>query len=877
MKRLLFFWFILISCASAQVTVGMKEADLLKAKGPPTAKAGGDARTVYRWNTQIVIVEKGQVTKVAMQPVPAPNFQTSWQDESQYVIEQVAADLAEMGYYLKYHEALPGGAFPALANEVLPAGSHPNSDPRQNPDFIYRVTLKLGSAGEVTVDLPLVTGVWLPENYRPLTEAIFSKLALAPPPLESSAPAPLLQTLCDQHDKVLATADKALSARLQQHFDSASAHEQAALLLEAFALREAAGLFYQIRVELCRATAHLAFADQLRQKPVSSDEGRIAAAALATLYGNELRALELLNFPSARAETQAWQRALRMRVTRDFRPLEDLSAGTLLERLEWFRARCVSVGSDETRSVWQPRPEWADLPDWTRTLAEENPGVTTGHYLLETALPAEALVWQTIYPVETGQPLSPQKMVEALNAEPARCVDRDGVRVLGWGLWAAALQRELCHVLTKDYDFLERRWGVHDQAQKFREATEKAFGQLTLYPFVRRLNASEEKDYRRAQQDAMNLLRRSPHLIPANAWNQLCYVVNYCNLWIPPPGHAFINEWHRQNPLPGTVYNIAPRMNHPSLVSQPDTKARLTELHRLAPHQWVLARNFLEEVFGTPSQPANYLDAFAAIIDYTPEVAEKYVQLPGVSREDRNHYLVKSALYLPHSYKVLADILIREGKEDEAARYYAKWISEETDRVAVANSSHWMVQYLERHGRTQAATDLAEDAAEAYSFLGLQTKALLLESRLDYTGALVVWQQIDERYNAKAALLGWALRAYDQRQMPKAAEIRDAMLAELAPEGLRNLTGSDLAEPPEVGVLVTSEPKLITTGSLRKNDVIVGMRGYRVVSYKRYALIREIEPEKSSVIKVWRNGTYLDLPPVEPSYRFGVDLADYHR
>ena len=185
MKRVLVFWLALASCAYAQISPGMSEADLLKAKGASSGKATLGAKVLYRWPDLQVVVEQGVVARVTIPTAPtspsvapavaAPpatppsaaarsgaNFQTPWQDESQYVIEQIASDLAEMAYYLKFHSALPNNLLPATAVDVTGPQPINPGNPRANQTFTYRVTVDLGASGQVSCVVPVGNGIWLP-------------------------------------------------------------------------------------------------------------------------------------------------------------------------------------------------------------------------------------------------------------------------------------------------------------------------------------------------------------------------------------------------------------------------------------------------------------------------------------------------------------------------------------------------------------------------------------------------------------------------------------------------------------------------------------------------------------------------------------------
>src|SRR5262249_45890743 len=94
----------------------------------------------------------------------------------------------------------------------------------------------------------------------------------------------LLKALLDLRAEVLVREDKALSQKLQTAPD-AEAHEQAALLLGAFALRDEAGRSTDTRIALGRMTSHLAMARALTCPQGVGLTGRVAEAVLSPPLG----------------------------------------------------------------------------------------------------------------------------------------------------------------------------------------------------------------------------------------------------------------------------------------------------------------------------------------------------------------------------------------------------------------------------------------------------------------------------------------------------------------------------------------------------------------------------------------------------------------
>jgi hypothetical protein len=165
---------------------------------------------------------------------------------------------------------------------------------------------------------------------------------------------PLIGALLEPSPETIHRENQCISARLKDDMRCADAHEEAALLVGSFALREAAGIFSDTRRLLSRMTAHLAVADALRsqaQPPKATVENRqvrmLADVVQLTLIGRQrtaLNRLQALGTIGDDLDLQAWDRALRIRNTSDWRLLTQPRRATLFEPLSWFRAVHARVG-----------------------------------------------------------------------------------------------------------------------------------------------------------------------------------------------------------------------------------------------------------------------------------------------------------------------------------------------------------------------------------------------------------------------------------------------------------------------------------------------------------------------------------------------------
>src|SRR6266513_4674998 len=100
--------------------------------------------------------------------------------------------------------------------------------------------------------------------------------------------------VCSSDLETVIREDKRLSTALTENPLDPELHEEAALLIGSFAMRESAGsTFCDIRRCLCKMTAHMALARAVRQNPGAC--GTLAEAILCSLTGRETPAFALLD------------------------------------------------------------------------------------------------------------------------------------------------------------------------------------------------------------------------------------------------------------------------------------------------------------------------------------------------------------------------------------------------------------------------------------------------------------------------------------------------------------------------------------------------------------------------------------------------------
>jgi hypothetical protein len=227
--------------------------------------------------------------KAPGQPKPKAGeyFQTHFQDESQFIVENIAADLAEMIYFAK-HQQLPD------AKKFSVAAAETSASSFGKP--VYGVQLVLdGKASPIEAEISVDGPIWSGGVYVPFVASVAQSVGLEPAVSASAGnDVTLLRALTKATAEVIEEENLSLSAALESSFLDPALHEKAALLLAAFTLREHSGEFMDIRWPMGRIAAHLAFARFLAGDQAVGINGQIANAALETLVNNQANALRML-------------------------------------------------------------------------------------------------------------------------------------------------------------------------------------------------------------------------------------------------------------------------------------------------------------------------------------------------------------------------------------------------------------------------------------------------------------------------------------------------------------------------------------------------------------------------------------------------------
>jgi hypothetical protein len=721
------------------------------------------------------------------------------------------------------------------------------------------VNVRLGDVSVQNREVPLERSFWNPGNYAGLAGELLGEGVGNASASDGGA---ALRALLDPQPSVLCAENDRISARLASNVRDPSAHEEAALLLGAFGLREAAYGFNDKRFVLLRMTAHLAVARALRGGALPGTAGTAAEAALLALAGRQADLMDTLErLPRDSDDAQSWRSALYMYSTDDWRT--PAPAQGLLVQLMRFRAYAAALG---TSNAIDRMPEAAEskLPDWGRILTWHSSRDVSVRGFIESQLARELAEVQEVGRLHGKELRSPREGTAALNELPGDLVEPEGPRVLPWGLWAAFLQRHIVAAIVVRIELVRETLGLPKDAEEFSKEAEKAFSGLRLYPIVqihrtRYVGARVEDTL--GMDDSIALTRKHPELLNPIQWQLL---------------EDTALHMMRKRGMPSSASWFSASVLGTSLLDP--TSARFEIVQRSIDAEQL--RDMVAEmapknphvIYGAVKRSDTHESTFEALSSRLSERAEfdrtALRSLLDAARagSERLSVLEKMCALDGNECDRLGWELVDAGRDEEAADAFQQLVDRAPSRINVCNDADWLVSYYFRTGRVQEAVEVAEIVAEVYCSNGLQTKAHLLERMGRFVEAEVVYRANEKRYDSddpvSFPLLGFYYRmarvaGYDAYEA-QASEL----LSKVFPDDLQALpSGMDTAAPAG-GVLIDGNSETLKAAGLRGGDVIVGLDGWRVRSLDQYDAIRHLRPlvggARDAKLRVWSQGKYID-------------------
>ena len=797
--------------------------------------------------------------------LPAP-----FRDESQFIVWSVLSDLTEMAYYARNHR-LPEPRSWSGSIQEMPGASAKG--------LVYRVEIAW-EIGQKPLSLKVSVGgpIWLPEVYAPAADSIREAIGLSTNGSAGQQDGGSMPELIDGLATTLERENQRVSQALEKDFSNPVLHEQAAMLLGAFALREHSHYFFDTRAPLNRMTAHLAMAHLLAPDRSPGTSGRLAEIMLLTLMNNQADAVARLSeiagdtrFPAA------WIKILKARNTLDFHPLKSMKQASLSEEIAYFLAFSETGNASV---AWNQIPDKKKkmIADFCRIAGDIGFSVETGNELLQLSLPTELAEVSSIYQLVFGRKLNPRDLVPALNSLPERCFSMDPdnrvrVKVIGWGQWASFFQRHLCFDLVRSHDFMKYRLAVPEDAEAYSSKTEKIFGALRLYPLVRRFSTSDDANYQRSQKEGLQLLLSAPQSVPARCWNFLYSAPDFQARPVVLDGEI-MERWFHHNPPPGTAYDPAARLHQPTVVGS-NWLERVTQLHRLAPYNLDISLFLLDNQYSNAPTETQALDLFGPVIPY---YAKGLLVVATTMRNDPDRFerlLLQGVASDPSLYYALGDYFVEHKQDSKAEEYFAKAEALDPDSLGAASYAGWRITYHLNRGEQTVARRIADAAAEVYSQDGLEAKAQFHEAIKDYAQAFEWYAKVFERYDDAGPLVEFCARHKQKTGSDQFAPQLKQIMVGIFPKGLEKVRLNVFTSPPTDGVLVAEENDAVTSAGIKMGDVIVAVYGTRVHSFKQYMYARSFSSNPELDLIVWQGNGYHELKASPPNHRFGVSFTDY--
>jgi hypothetical protein len=751
-------------------------------------------------------------------PVPAalaPPFTT----EEAWVVDEIVRDITELS------------AFPGRAPDV-----HITADD-QEPGA-YRVAIGNGAP----VDLDLRDALWSPSAFAAVARAAGTGAGSTP----SAEVVPLHPLLVELTPPSLLTANTTVSRALQASPRSAAAHQSAALTIAGFALREPNGRMSDVRWAMNRVTAHLAMATAIGPAAASVD-GRLAEAILCIFSGRQLRAMAIVDELDASASSgsvSAWTRALRIRLTDDWRQLADPRRATRLELREYFRAR-RATGQTTRATVELDQIGVRPDADWVRMISAYGRGVEDG-WLVTDAMDFERAEYESVYEQMHGAPIG-RDAIAKLNAPTTRAVVNGRLEVLPWGAWAEFAQRNLAAVIYHSDGFFRHTLALEHDADDAKHDLAQQWSGLWAFPYA---TMSWHKGSGRGNEgdttylkEAVDQLLAAPHRTPAILWAYIDTATRYEHLsrGVPPARSWFLRPQAR------TAYDVAARIEN---TGHPRSLEDMQRILEAAPFDYSLGSQYLVTKSGRHTALADIERLAGKRLEYDLRPMRAAMKFKSGGEPALELYQRMCEISASECAG-FAWNLILANRPDDAARAYQRAFSDPTlDGVTMSHQTEWLVNYYHEHHRDADALKLAGRSAEVGSASGLLTAAHLYERLERFSDAEELYQHVRERYDDPAGLLGFYYRAVNVRQDASYERRWQIAREKVFPDDL--VKTPPAAEKPARGVHVESGSASATAAGIRSGDIIVTVDGWRVEDVRQYHAVRAFPLDGGFTLTIWR-------------------------
>lgn len=796
-------------------------------------------------------------------------------NETEWIINEILSDIAEMICYKKYSNDFS-------PDDISITLKHLNN-------FNYNVSTILPGIKEAfntTISINKEENhLWSPQVYTKFAEEVVKlicnekNISTDKPDLDLSTLNFMLETTTEGLER----ENERISEKLMNNMFDVSAHEEAALLLGLFSMREASWIYTDIRRSISRMTAHLAVADALRPDTSEGIIRRYSEVMIFLLINDQKSAMEeldnmepVINGLTRPAICRSLHAALRTRVTGDWRILENKKNLSMFESMALFRAMCASVSTDWAID-WVRSDNHLKIPvlEIARVSSMYGCTVEKGHLLEKNGMQQEL---DEINRIVSQKNLSKYKdLVHYLNRTDTRCITKgsDGyisIKVISEGLWAGFFQRHLMQRAHKEYIFYFSMWGVKDRAKKFKKHIGKTLEGLYLLPVFERSCAEGKEEAQKAIEKFKPLSSLHPEYFNLKAWY---WINSEYSFAIYPRGRSNSIKWYSPWIPPGTIFELRNRYFWGRGVIK-EKAVYIKNNYDRGPYDYKLINEYIEiaeqETKFTPEQ---ITEIYGPLVEYNIEIMNKISKLYKEKNPDKYVKIISDICELdPGYFFVLGDYLVEQKRKEEAAAAYQKGVNKSTDNILVANNCEWLVNYYYDNGKKDKAYALAVRAAEVYSYGGLETMAGLMEKMNRIEEAEDYYLRIKERYDQTGELAGFYFRHSD---VPKYNGKLKKLLKKLFPDDLKEVTLSDFKTVPKKGVIITSSSKKLNSYNLSRGDIIVALDGYLIETLEQYNAVRSFKDDEKIEFIIWLHGekSYRHVKAKLADRKFGVCIETY--
>lgn len=751
-------------------------------------------------------------------------IQGSWTSEEHWMVSGTVRDLQGMG-------------------KLCGAESGDNTAQPAKAGHEYQV-------GEI--NLKMAPSCWDLTSYRPL----LAEWKLTPQTATGTAP-DLMHDLLTPTAKVIQKSNKDVSERIKATPASALVHEEAAFLLGVFGLRQNAQQFDDLRPLLCRMTAHLAFAERLREGKEPSPIGKWAQVFYDCHAGRPIKAREEMKSIPKAGDAGRWKRVVDLHVTGDWRRMQDLADPTLAEAIVHARALKTHRGNPEMMAFVIERKDLQATPEWSRLLSEADRSVDDGHLAMRSGVAMEFLEIGEVF--RTGKEPTPAKIAEFLKADgPWGLVGKnDGPRVISDADWAGYFRRHFHMVCANVSRFAMRQWGSHEAAVAWENEVLPYCRKLPDVELIEPLISTREKDFQADMHKVSDYARSHPERVPMGLWFDYRFPNLKTRTSVQMPKQE---PWFREVTPPGTAYDPIQRIRFTGIQGGSWVK-QITALHKIDPWNRELCYEVAEN---TGNNIASVKAAWGEVREYSRRPITQILEGPKLTDSERIEALQTFITFDPEAGLDLGATLVVAGQPAEAIKAYETAYDQCMDRVAVANQTRWMIHHYQSTGNSAKAREIAEHNEKVFSLAGLESAFAYALQLKDEKWAKKIAVDISERYN-------------DENYITTAAWFvgGDASaLRRVFPNGIQDVSKADFdAGQPIKGCRVQEMSPITRTLNIRQGDVIVAVDGKRAENRTQYDMLMRSALDPHTRLILRRGKQVIEVDCQLPDRRLQVELG----